>query len=148
MTRTLIGSFALGAVTLLYPAVGSAQTHVDVGVWTPGGGGRVVIGGGPVYYPAPYYEAPVYYPPAPVYYPPPAYYPAQPVYAAPRAYYRPYYGRYYAAPRPVYVVPGYRHDNGRHNGWYKNGKAYRGYGNGYSNVRYSDGRRGGHGRRR
>ena len=50
MTRTLLGSFALGALTLLYPAAASAQTHVDVGVWTPGGGGRVVIGGGPVYY--------------------------------------------------------------------------------------------------
>ncbi len=52
---------------------------------------------------------------------------------------------YYAAPRPVYVVPGYRHDNGRHNGWYKNGKAYGGYGK----VRYYDGRRDGRrGRRR
>ena len=153
MTRTLLGSFALGALTLLYPATGSAQTHVDVGVWTPGGGGRVVIGGGPVYAPGPYYGAPVYGPPvygppvyAPPVYAPPVYVPpvyaapvyAAPVYVAPRPYYRPYYGRYYAAPRPVYVAPVYRHDNGRHNGWYKNGKAYRGYGN----ARYADGRRG------
>jgi len=138
MTRTLIGSFALGAAILLYPAAGSAQTHVDVGVWTPGGGGRVVIGGGGPVYPGPYYGAPVYAPP--VYYGPPVYAApvyAPPVYVAPGPYYRPYYGRrYYAAPRPVYVVPGYRHDNGRHNGWYKNGKAYRGYGN----VGYYDGR--------
>lgn len=129
MTRTSIGSFALGALALLYPAVGSAQTHVDVGVWTPAGGGRVVVGNGPVYYPGPYYGAPVYAPPvyaAPVYVPP-VYVPARPVYVAPRPYYRPYYGRYYAAPRPVYVVPGYR-----------NGKTYRAHGN----VRYYDGRRG------
>ena len=133
MTRTLLGSFALGALTLLYPAAASAQ--VDVGVWTSGGGGRVVIGGGPVYYPEPYYADPYYPDP---YYARPVYVPARPVYVAPRPYYRPYYGRYYAAPRPVYVVPGYRRDNGRHNGWYKNGKAFRGYGN----VRYYDGRRG------
>jgi len=162
MSRTLIGSFAL-ALVLLYPAAGSAQTHVDVGVWTPGGGGRVVIGGGhgypgPYYgrpvYAAPVYAAPVY--PAPVYpvYPAPVYpaavYPAPvyaapvyaaPVYLAPGPYYRAYYGgRYYAAPRPVYVAPGYRHDNGNHNGWYKNGKAYAG---GYGNVRYYNKGKGG-----
>jgi hypothetical protein len=117
---------------LLYPAAASAQ--VDVGVWTPGGGGRVVIGGGPVYHPAP---APVYYPPV--------YYPAAPVYVAPRPIYRPYYRPYYRAyypARPVYVVPGYRHDRGRHLGWYKNGKAYRGYGNSRYYDRRYDGRRG------
>ena len=133
MTRTLIGSFALGALTLLYPAVGSAQTHVDVGVWTPGGGGRVVVGRSPVYYPEPYYDEP--------YYDAPVYVPARPVYRS--VYARPYYRPYYA-PRPVYVVPGYRHDNGRHNGWYKNGKAYRGY----ANARYYDGRRGSYDGRR
>lgn len=129
MTRTLVGSFALGALTLLLnPAAASAQ--VDVGVWTPRGGGRVVVGGGPVYYPAP-----VYVPGAPVYVP------AAPVYVAPRPYYRPYYRpryRAYYPARPVYVVPAPRFDRGRHLGWHKNGKAYRGY----DNHRHHDGRRG------
>ncbi len=102
MTRTLIGSFALGALTLLFPAVGSAQTRIDVGVWTPGGGGRVVIGGAPVYRT----RRPVYVPARPVYVQ------ARPV---------------YIAPRPVYVVPGYRYDRGGYLGRYSNGPAYRGY---------------------
>jgi hypothetical protein len=100
MTRNMACSFALGALALLVPTTGSAQTFVDVGVWTRGGGGRVVVGGAPVYA-APVYAAPVYYPE--VYYPP-VYY-ARPVY------------------RPVYVAqPYYRHDRGRHLGWYKNNK--------------------------
>jgi hypothetical protein len=31
------------------PTRSSAQTFVDIGVWTPNGGGRVVVGGAPVY---------------------------------------------------------------------------------------------------
>ncbi len=65
MSRKMVCSLALGALALLVPAAGSAQTFVDVGVWTSGGGGRVVIGGPPVYqvpvYHAPVYRAPVYY---------------------------------------------------------------------------------------
>ena len=104
MTRNLACSLALGSLALLVPATGSAQTFVDVGVWTRGGGGRVVVGGAPVYA-APVYTAPVYYPE--VYYPP--------VY-----YTRPVYRPVYVA--PVYAQPYYRHDRGRHLGWYKNGK--------------------------
>jgi hypothetical protein len=63
MTRTLVGTLAIGALTLLFPAVGNAQTRIDVGVWTPGGGGRVVIGGPPVYRS----RGPVYVPARPVY---------------------------------------------------------------------------------
>jgi len=96
MTRNIACSLALGALALLVPTTGSAQTFVDVGVWTPGGGGRVVIGGAPVYG-VPVYHAPVYR--APVY---------RPVYVAP----------------PVYVVqPYYRYDRGRHRGWAKKGYA-------------------------
>jgi len=114
MTRNLACSLALGALALAVPAASSAQTFVDVGVWTRGGGGRVVVGGAPVYaapvYAAPVYAAPVYA--APVYYPE-VYYP--PVYYA-RPVYRPAYVR------PVYAQPYYRNDRGRHLGWYKNGK--------------------------
>jgi hypothetical protein len=106
MSRKIVCSLALGALALLVPAAGSAQTFVDVGVWTSGGGGRVVIGGPPVYsvpvYHAPVYRAPVYYP----YYPPPIYRPV------------------YVAPRPVYVQPYYGYDRGRHLGWGKKGRPY------------------------
>jgi hypothetical protein len=99
MVRKIVYSLALGALALLLPAAGSAQTFVDVGVWTSGGGGRVVIGGPPVYQ-VPVYHAPVYR--APVYYPAPV------------------YGPVYVAPRPVYVVqPYYGYDRGRH--WGKKG---------------------------
>jgi hypothetical protein len=130
MTRNMACSLALGALALLVPTTGSAQTFVDVGVWTRGGGGRVVVGGAPVYA-APVYAAPVYYPE--VYYPP-VYY-ARPVY------------------RPVYVAqPYYRHDRGRHRGWAKKGYApyapYAAYGpyvggGYYAGYRDYDGRRDG-----
>ena len=100
MTRNMACSFALGALALLVPTTGSAQTFVDVGVWTRGGGGRVVVAvlrsmRLPSTPPRCIYPE-VYYPP--VYY-------ARPVY------------------RPVYVAqPYYRHDRGRHLGWYKNNK--------------------------
>ena len=82
MTRNMACSLTLGALALLVPATGSAQAFVDVGVWTPGGGGRVVVGGAPVYG-VPVYGAPVY---------------GVPVYR------RPVYRPVYVAP-PVYVVP-------------------------------------------
>ena len=79
MSRKLVCSLSLGAA-LMVPAAGFAQTFVDVGVWTRGGGGRVVIGGAPVYrvpvYRAPVYVAPVY---RPVYVPPPVFYGGYPV---------------------------------------------------------------------
>jgi hypothetical protein len=91
------------------PAV--AQTGVSIGVFTPNIGAHVVVGR-PVY-PRPVY-APVYYPPVyqvPVYRER-VYYPAYnyPVY---EPYYRPVY-----RDRVIIV----RHDNGRHNGWYKKGR--------------------------
>lgn len=121
MSRKLVCSLSLG-LALMVPAAGSAQTFVDVGVWTRGGGGRVVIGGAPVYR-APVYRAPVYV--APVY---------RPVYVAP----------------PVYVVePYYRYDRGRHKGWGKKGRGPYGpryvYGGDY---RYYDGPRYGRAYRR
>ena len=69
MTRTVVCALSLGALALLVPANTSAQTRIDVGVWTPGGGGRVVIGGSPVYR-AP---RPVIVAPAPVYVVQPSY---------------------------------------------------------------------------
>ena len=106
MSRKIVCSLALGGLALLVPAAGSAQTFVDVGVWTSGGGGRVVIGGAPVYR-GPVYRAPVYV--APVY---------RPVYVAPPPVYvvEPYY--------PYYAQPYYRYDRGRHLGWAKKGRPY------------------------
>ena len=100
MSRKLVCSLSLGALALLVPAAGSAQTFVDVGVWTRGGGGRVVIGGAPVYH-VPVYRAPVYV--APVY---------RPVYVAPPVY----------VVEPYYVQPYYQYDRGRHKGWGKKGR--------------------------
>jgi hypothetical protein len=118
MTRNMACSLALGALALVVPSSGSAQTFVDVGVWTRGGGGRVVVGGAPVYqvpvYPVPVYRGPVYRP-------------------------------VYVVPQPVYVVPQYyRGDRGRHRGWYKNGpRGYAPYSAGgyYQGYRYYDGPR-------
>jgi len=49
MTRHFVGALSLGALALLVPTRSGAQTFVDVGVWTPNGGGHVVVGGAPVY---------------------------------------------------------------------------------------------------
>lgn len=49
MTRKIVWALSFGALALLVPTRSSAQTFVDVGVWTPNGGGRVVVGGAPVY---------------------------------------------------------------------------------------------------
>lgn len=102
--------WTLGAVVALTVSVAPAAAQS----WSVG----VHIGNGPVYAPAPYYDP--YYRPvyrAPVYrvpvYREPVYYPV----------YQPYY-------RPVYrdrvVIVNGRHDNGRHNGWYKNDRRGRG----------------------
>lgn len=122
MTRKLVCSLALGALALLVPATGSAQAFVDVGMWTPGGGGRVVIGGPPVYrvpvYAAPVYRAPIYR--API---------RRPIYVAP----------------PVYVVqPYYGRDRGRHRGWSRRGPQAYVVGPYYDAPRYA----GPYGRRR
>jgi hypothetical protein len=53
MTRNVVCALSLGALALLVPTRSSGQTFIDVGVWTPGGGGRVVVGGPPVVYRAP-----------------------------------------------------------------------------------------------
>ena len=99
-----MGRFAgwtLGVVFALAISVAPAAADTR---WSVG----VHIGSGPVYAPAP------------VYYPPPVY--RAPVYRE-RVYYPVYEPVYYP---PVYrervVVVNGRHDNGRHNGWYKNGK--------------------------
>jgi hypothetical protein len=74
-------ALAASAALALTAAPAAAQTHVDVGVWLPNVGARVVVGAPPpVYVPAPVY-APVY---------PPAYPVAYPVYGAPY----PVYGAY------------------------------------------------------
>ena len=130
MGRFLGWALGIGCVLALSAAPAAAQVHVSVGVYGGGFGGHVAVGDPPypvyapvpVYYPPPVYAVPVYYPP--VYYP--AY---RPVY---RPAYRPvstgriwpaHYGPAYGG--GVVVVQG-RHDNGHHNGWYKNGKHGRG----------------------
>jgi hypothetical protein len=137
MGRYLVSVLGLAAWALLSAAPAAAQ--VDIGVWTPNGGGRVVLGAPPVYYPPPAYV-----------YPPPVYVPGAHFYG----YYRPYpvrpgwaYGpmRYQARfPRPYYY--GYP----RYYGYppYA-GQAYRTYG--YPGPTYRGGsysRRGGPYRRR
>ena len=79
--------WALGVVLGIALSAAPAAAQVDIGVWTPNGGGRVVLGG-PVYYPAP------------VYYPPPVY-----VYPAPRVYVDPFYYRPYFRRGPVRGYP-------------------------------------------
>ncbi len=76
MGRYLLWALGLGCGVVLSAAPAAAQ--VDIGVWTPNGGGRVVLGSPRVYYPAPVY---VYREP-PIYVVPPDYY------------YRPYRGRH------------------------------------------------------
>jgi hypothetical protein len=102
--------WTLGAVVALaVSAAPAAAQSWSVGVHI----GNGPVYGGPVYYP-PVYRAPVYR--VPVYDP----------------YYDPYYYRpVYRSYRPVYrervvIVNRGRHDNGRHNGWYKNDKRGRG----------------------
>ena len=136
MGRFLGWALGFGCVLAISAAPAAAQVHVSVGVHGGGFGGHVSVGYPPIrcrirstrrcrcitrrrstrrrsialrYYPA-----------------------YRPVYrAAYRPVYRPAYGRVYGpAYRPVYgqqvaVVQG-RHDNGKHNGWYKNGKQGRG----------------------
>jgi len=130
MGRFLGWAFGIGCVVAISAVPAAAQVHVSVGVHGGGFGGHVAVGYPP--YPAypVYAPVPVYYPPpvyaAPVYYPP-VYYPAyRPVYrAAYRPVYGPAYGPVYGYGGQVVVVQG-RHDNGNHNGHYKNGNYGRG----------------------
>lgn len=61
MGRRLSWALGMGVVAVLSAAPVSAQTSIDVGVWTPNVGGRVVIGQPRVVYappPRPVYVAP------------------------------------------------------------------------------------------
>jgi hypothetical protein len=89
-----------------------AAAQVDVGVWTPNGGGRVVLGG-PTYYPAPVY-APVY----------------EPVYVYPQP-------RVVVVERDYYYRP-YRVKPGRAFGHYRHGRYARAYYPRASRVVYVD----------
>ena len=110
MGRYLVWALGLAASTVLSAAPAAAQ--VDIGVYTPHGGGRVVLGAPPVYYPPPayVYPPPVYVVPGAHFYGYYSPYPARPgwayghlrnqarfaqpyYYGYPRSYgYRPYYG--------------------------------------------------------
>jgi hypothetical protein len=72
MTRSLACALAIGTASLVAPSSAAAQRFVDVGVWTPGGGGRVVIGAPPPVF-GPVYRAPRPVVVAPVYGPAPRY---------------------------------------------------------------------------
>jgi hypothetical protein len=58
MRRGLKWVLGASAAVAVSATTATAQTHVDVGIWTPNGGGRVVIGSPRVYVPAPVYRAP------------------------------------------------------------------------------------------
>lgn len=88
MGRNLVWALGIGAGIALSAAPAAAQ--VDIGVWTPNGGGRVVVGAPPVYYPpAVVYPEPVYVYPEPVYVARPRVYVVERDYY----YYRPHPGR-------------------------------------------------------
>jgi hypothetical protein len=114
--------WALGIVFGVALGASPAAAQVDIGVWTPSGGGRVVLGAPPVYYPPP---APVYVYPAPVYVDPYYYY---------RPYYRPMprgYGRAYGnVGRSYYGHPRYQGRSYRGNAYgrpyYRGDPYYRG----------------------
>jgi hypothetical protein len=75
---------ALGVVLGIALSGSPAAAQVDIGVWTPNGGGRVVLGGPRVYYPPPVY-----------------------VYPSPRVYVDPFYYRPYVRPFPRGYGRGY-----------------------------------------
>jgi hypothetical protein len=117
MGRFLGWTLGVGCALALSAAPAAADTRVSVGVFTPNIGVHVGVG-------RPVYREP-YYRPA---YRPPVY--RVPVYRD-RVYYPdydPYYDPYYY--RPVYrdrvVIVNGGHDNGRHNGWYKDDRRGRG----------------------
>jgi hypothetical protein len=87
MGRYFVWALVVGFGIVLSATPAAAQ--VDIGVWTPNGGGRVVLGAPRVYYPEPVYvyQEPVYVYPEPVYVVRPR------VYVERDYYYRPYYGR-------------------------------------------------------
>ncbi len=96
MGRYFVWALGVGFGLALSAAPAVAQTHVDIGVFTPNVGAHVVLGSPRVYVP----------PPRVVYAPRPrvVYVPARRVVYAP-------------APRVYVVERGYRHDHGRHRGW-------------------------------
>jgi hypothetical protein len=104
MGRYLV--MALGVAAGIVLGAGPAAAQVDIGVWTPNGGGRVVLGAPRVYYPAPVY---VYPGPRPYiverhYYPYPRRFPP----GRARGHYKAGKGYYYDYPR--YAARGYRDD--------------------------------------
>jgi hypothetical protein len=109
--------WALGIVFGLALSASPVAAQVDVGVWTPNGGGRVILGAPPVYYPPP----PVYAYPTPVYVDPYYYY---------RPYYRPYPRGYVNFGRPYYGYSRYPGRSYRGNAYgrsyYRNDRYYRG----------------------
>lgn len=133
MGRYLVWALGLVVWTVLSAAPAAAQ--VEVGVWTPNAGGRVVLGAPRVYYPAPVYGYPqprvyvprdYYYPLYPGYYPP---------YPGPRGFAighfrrharfaRPYYG-YPVYPVRPYGVGGYGGPYYRSDRYYRGGDRYR-----------------------
>ena len=122
MGRYLVLALGVGFGLALNASPAAAQTHVDIGVFTPTVGARVVVGAPRVYVPGPVVYAPrprVVYAPRVIYAPPP---------------------RVVYVPSRVYVVErGYRHDRGRHVGWdrHPRGRYVRAaHGYGYRDDRY------------
>jgi hypothetical protein len=123
--------WALGIVLGFALSASPAAAQVDIGVWTPNGGGRVVVGAPPVYYPPP----PVYAYPAPVYVDPYYYRPYYRYRPVPRGYGRGYvnFGRsYYGYPRynqnRVYRGNAYGRSYYQDNRSYRGDRSYRGGG--------------------
>ncbi len=55
MGRYFAWALGVGFGIALSATPAAAQTHVDIGIWTPNGGGRVVLGSPRVYVPPPVY---------------------------------------------------------------------------------------------
>src|SRR5918993_663305 len=116
---------ALGLAFGIALSASPAAAQVDIGVWTPNGGGRVVLGSPRVYYPPPVYV-----------------YPAPRVYVDPydyRPYYRPVprgHGRGFVGfGRPYYGHPRYSdrfyRGNAYGRSYYRGDRYYRGGGDRY-----------------
>ena len=107
MGRYLV--MALGVATGIVLGATPAAAQVDIGVWTPNGGGRVVLGTPPVYYPAPVYV----YPDPRVYIVQRHYYPRRFPPGRARGHYKYGKGFYHGYPpygSRRYVTRGYRED--------------------------------------
>jgi hypothetical protein len=131
--------WALGIVFGLALSASPVAAQVDVGVWTPNGGGRVILGAPRVYYPPP----PVYVSPAPVYVDPYYYY---------RPYYRSYPRGYVNFGRPYYGYSRYPGRSYRGNAYgrsyYRDDRYYRGGDRNYRRGGADRNYRGGGGRSR